>query len=141
VTRRRVRLKADDYLASPGNLPYNERATRAISVHFMETGMAATQTTAKTKERPQRLEARVPADVKMVIQHAANISGRSLSDFVMTSALKAAQETIREHEVIVLTTRDSIAFAEALLNPKGPNEALVAAARRHRELLGPYEGD
>ena len=102
--------------------------------------MATTQTTGKTKERPQRLEARLPADAKAVIQHAADISGRSLSDFVVSSALKAAHETIREHEIIVLSVRDSLIFAEALLNPKGPNEALLAAADRYRERFGDVSG-
>jgi uncharacterized protein (DUF1778 family) len=134
-------LPKNRFLAPSGNVPYNGYAMRAISVELKEPGMAATQTTPKLKERPQRLEARLPADAKAVIQHAADISGSSLSEFVVSSALKAAHEMIREHEIIVLTARDSIAFAEALLNPKGPNEALLAAARRHRELLGPYEGD
>jgi hypothetical protein len=35
----------------------------------------------------------------------------------------------------VLSTRDSIALVEALLNPTGPNAALRTAARRHRELI------
>jgi uncharacterized protein (DUF1778 family) len=100
--------------------------------------MTAAQTTS-TKPKMERLEARLPADVKTIIQHAADITGRSLSDFIVSSALKAAEETIREREVIVLSARDSIALVEALLNPKGPNEALLAAARRHRELLGPME--
>lgn len=99
--------------------------------------MTVTQTASRTKPKPERLEARLPAEAKAIIQHAADISGRSLSDFVVTSALEAAEETIRRHEVIVLSARDSLALAEALLNPKGPNEALRAAARRHRELLGP----
>ncbi len=103
--------------------------------------MAVTQTTSKSKERPQRLEARLPADAKAVIQHAANIRGRSLSDFVVSSALEAAEKTIREHEVIVLSARDSITFAEALLNPKGPNETLREAFRLHRETFGPVEGE
>ena len=99
--------------------------------------MNTTASTPKTKPRSERLEARLPAEAKAIIQRAADISGRSLSDFVASSALEAAEEAIRRHEVIVLSTRDSIAFVEALLNPKGPNEALRAAARRHRELIGP----
>lgn len=102
--------------------------------------MAAPQTTAKTKERPQRLEARLSADAKAVIQRAADIRGRSVSDFVVSSALEAAEATIREHAIIVLSARDSIAFAEALLEPKGPNEALREAFRLHRELFGPAGG-
>ena len=106
-----------------------------------EIALALTKTATQTSTRPQRLEARLPADAKAVIQHAANIRGRSLSDFVVSSALEAAVKTIREHEVIVLSARDSVMFVEAILNPQGPNEALLKAARRHRELFGPYEGE
>jgi uncharacterized protein (DUF1778 family) len=84
----------------------------------------------------ERFEVNLPADVKEIIQRAADITGRSLSDFVVDSARQAAEETIREHEVIVLSARDSIKLAEAVLNPKGPNEALKEAFRRHRELFG-----
>jgi uncharacterized protein (DUF1778 family) len=103
----------------------------------MEVLMATTKTRARSKPRLERLEARLSADAKAIIQHAADLSGRSLSDFVVSSALKAAEEEIREREIIMLSVRDSIALAEALLNPKGPNEALLEAARRHRELIGP----
>jgi len=99
--------------------------------------MTAVRTPSTAKSKPERLEARLPSDAKAIIQRAADISGRSVSDFVVSSALEAAKETIREHEIIVLSARDSITFVEALLNPKGPNEALLAAARRHREMFGP----
>jgi uncharacterized protein (DUF1778 family) len=101
--------------------------------------MTALREASETRPRPERIEARLSSEAKAVIQRAADISGRSVSDFVVSSALEAARETIREHEVIVLSARDSIMFVEALLNPKGPNEALLAAARRHRELFGPVE--
>jgi uncharacterized protein (DUF1778 family) len=103
--------------------------------------MAAIQTAVKTKGRPQRLEARLSADAKAIIQRAADIRGRSVSDFVVSSALEAAEETIREHDIIVLSARDSIAFAEALLEPKGPNEALREAFRLHQEMFGPAGGE
>jgi hypothetical protein len=38
--------------------------------------------------------------------------------------------------VIRLNAKDSRAFAEALLNPREPNERLRAAVRRYREILG-----
>jgi uncharacterized protein (DUF1778 family) len=101
--------------------------------------MATFRETSDAKTRSARIEARLSSDAKVVIQRAADISGRSISDFVVSSALEAARETIREHEVIVLSARDSITFVEALLDPKGPNEALLAAARRHREVFGPAE--
>lgn len=101
--------------------------------------MTALRERSETRPRPERIEARLSSEAKAVIQRAADISGRSVSDFVVTSALQAATETIREHGVIVLSARDTETFVQALLNPTGPNEALLAAARRHRELLGPVE--
>ena len=89
--------------------------------------------------RSERIEARLSSDAKVVIQRAADLSGRSVSDFVVSSALEADKETIREHEIIVLSARESISFVEALLDPKGPNEALLAAAGRYREVLGSAE--
>lgn len=105
----------------------------------MEVVVATTQTASRKTSRPERLEARLSSDAKAVIKRAADIRGRSISEFVVSSALEAAEATIREHEIIVLSARDSLTLAEALLNPKGPNDALRAAARRHLELLGPFE--
>ena len=87
--------------------------------------MTTTKAASRAKPRSERLEARLPAEAKAIIQHAADISGRSLSDFVATSALEAAEETIRRHEVIVLSTRDSITLVEALLNPKDQTRLFV----------------
>lgn len=53
--------------------------------------------------------------------------------FQGTNPQDAAKATIREHNVITLTARDSVAFAEALLNPREPNEALRAAYARYNE--------
>ena len=90
--------------------------------------------TAPTKR--ERLEARVSPEQKALIQRAAALTGRSLTDFVVSSAQAAAEETIRTHEVIRLSARDTEILIEALLNPPEPNEALREAARRHRELFG-----
>lgn len=86
--------------------------------------------------KAERLDTRLSADRKAVIQRAANLSGVSLTNFVVESAYERAEETIRRHEVMTLTARDSVAFVEALLNPPAPNERLLAAARRYREFVG-----
>lgn len=96
---------------------------------------------AETKERPgtprqrERLEARLSPEQKMLLERAAALEGRSLTDFVVDSAQAAALETIQRYEVIALTARDSRMFAEALMHPPAPNERLRSAARRHRELI------
>lgn len=81
----------------------------------------------------ERLEARLTGEEKAVLQRAAALSGRSMTDFVISSAMAAAEETIRTHQVIVLTAEDSIAFAEAILNPPAPTKELRNLARRYRE--------
>ena len=94
-----------------------------------------TRTAPQAPRRHERLEARVSREQKNLLERAAALEGRSLTDFVVASAQAAAMETIERHEVIALTTLDSLAFTQALMHPPAPNEQLRAAARRHRELI------
>ena len=82
--------------------------------------------------KTDRLEARIPGELKALLVRAASLQGRSLTDFVIASASDAARRTIRESEVLEWSERDQVAFAEALLNPPAPNPALASAARRNR---------
>jgi len=87
--------------------------------------------TAKT----ERLEARVPIFLKRMIQRAADLQGRSLTDFVITSLDKSASETVREHEVMKLSAEDSLIFAKSLIDPPKPNAALKRAFAAHSKLI------
>lgn len=82
--------------------------------------------------RAERFEARVSAEKKATLQHAAELSGRTLSEFVMESAQAAAVLVIQEHENIRLTQSEQIAFVTTLLNPATPNERLNKAAENYR---------
>ena len=86
--------------------------------------------------RAERLEARVSHDQKALFQRAAELQGRTLTDFVVASLQEAAVRTIEEMQLIRLSAEDSRAFADALLNPRTPNERLRAAARRYMETMG-----
>lgn len=86
-------------------------------------------TTATTKHA--RLEARVTQQQKELVRRAADLSGLTLSDFVVSSLQSAAEEAIRTHQVIELTARSTEAFVKALLNPPAPSERLRAAAREY----------
>jgi uncharacterized protein (DUF1778 family) len=86
--------------------------------------------------REERLEARLTAEQKTLLQRAADLQGRSLSDFVVASAHDAALKTIQDLQAIQLGEADSRAFAEALLHPRQPNAVLHAAAKRYRESAG-----
>jgi uncharacterized protein (DUF1778 family) len=92
--------------------------------------------TTRPRARSQRLEARLPADQKALIEQAAALQGRSVTDFVLASAQDAARRTIEEHARIELSVRDSLAFAHALLNPEPVSERLRETVRRYRRATG-----
>jgi uncharacterized protein (DUF1778 family) len=87
------------------------------------------------QNRTARLEARITRRALAVVRRAAEIQGRSVSDFVVSAAQEAAQKTIAEVEVIRLSREAQERFAELLLNPPPPAPALVKALKRHRELI------
>ena len=80
-----------------------------------------------------RLEARLSPEVKALMQKAADIEGRSLTDFVVTSAQAAAYAVIERHNTLKLTLEDSETLANALLQPPEPNATLKQAAVRYQE--------
>jgi uncharacterized protein (DUF1778 family) len=82
-----------------------------------------------------RLEARIAPDALAIVKRAAEIQGRSVSDFVVAAALEAARKTIEETQRVRLSLEDQIAFAEAIATPPEPNDALRRAKDAHRRLL------
>ena len=83
-----------------------------------------------------RLEARLPPNVMARLKRAAEIQGRTLTDFVVAAADEAACRTIEQTEIIRLSAEDQRQIAEAILNPPVPTPSLERAAKRYRELLG-----
>ncbi len=90
----------------------------------------------QTTMKRERIGARITPEQKALLQRAADLTGRSLTDFVVASAQAAAEETIRRHQVIQLTARDSERLAQALLDPPAPNDKLRAAAKDYRAFIG-----
>jgi uncharacterized protein (DUF1778 family) len=82
--------------------------------------------------RSERLDARLTAAEKELIETAANLRGTSSSDFVRMAVKEAALKTIREHEVLTLNQESRKVFIEALLNPPKPNQKALAAAKRSK---------
>jgi uncharacterized protein (DUF1778 family) len=111
-------------LAYGGHLPY---------IAWMARSSSRQQA---ARVRAERLEARISRDQKELLQRAADLQGRTLTDFVVSSAQEAAVRTIEQMQIIKLSLEDSRAFAEALLNPRKPSERLRAAARRYLEKSG-----
>lgn len=82
--------------------------------------------------RAARLEARISPDLKRRLEFAASLRGASLTEFVVQSAQEAATRTIRENEMLTLSARARVAFAQLLLNPPRPNRKAKAAAKRYK---------
>ena len=95
----------------------------------------ATSTVSATR-KDERLEARVSAEAKALCQEAASIEGRSLTDFIVSSAVESARRILRERALIELSQRDRNAFVESLRNPPLPSQRLRKAARRYKRVLG-----
>jgi len=94
------------------------------------------ETAPPARRRAERLEARVTAEQKALIEHAAALEGRSITDFVLTSVQDAAKRAIAEHEVIQLSVRDSQAFVDALLNPREPGAKMRKRVAAYTALIG-----
>lgn len=83
-----------------------------------------------------RLEARISTDLHALLKRAAEIQGRTMTDFVVAAVQDAAQRAIEQAGVVRLSLADQQRFAEALLSPPRPSAALKRATARHDELFG-----
>ena len=90
---------------------------------------------ASSSRATARLEARVSPEIKQLCQKAAAIAGVTLTDFLVLSVQKEASKVIEQHQRLKLSTEDSEAFVQALMNPVKPNENLRLAASRYKDLL------
>jgi uncharacterized protein (DUF1778 family) len=81
-----------------------------------------------------RLEARISPEIKSLLQKAADLEGRTLTDFVVASVQAEAYRVIEQHQKLKLSIEDSQAFVDALVNPPKPNDALKAAALRYKQV-------
>ena len=91
-------------------------------------------TTAKRdrRRREERLGFRVDGPTKALIERAAELERRKLTDFCMTVLTDAARRTIAEHETLVLSERDRAVFFDTLVNPPAPSERLQRAIVEHK---------
>ncbi len=85
--------------------------------------------------RTARIEARISSEGLAVVKRAAELQGRSVSDFVVAAAQDAANRAIAEVQLIRLSVADQAAFAQAIAAPPAPNAALKKAAAAYRRLI------
>ena len=85
--------------------------------------------------RSARIEARIAPEALATVKRAAELQGRSVSDFVVAAAQEAAHRTIADMQMIRLSLRDQQDFADAILNPPEPAAALLRAAEAYKRLI------
>jgi len=85
--------------------------------------------------RAGRLGFRLDEQTKELIERAAHLERRKLTDFCVTALTDAARRTIAEHETLSLSERDRQAFFDALINPPEPSERLVRALAAHKRRI------
>jgi uncharacterized protein (DUF1778 family) len=85
--------------------------------------------------RTSRIEARIAPAALEIVKRAAEMQGRSVSDFVVAAAQDAARKAVSEAEIMTLSATDQRAFARALLDPPKANAALRRAAKAHKKLV------
>jgi uncharacterized protein (DUF1778 family) len=85
--------------------------------------------------RTARVEARIAPDALAVVRRAAELQGRSVSDFLVAAALKDAHRTIADAQIIRLSMAEQNRFAEALLNPPPLAPAMQRALKARKRLL------
>lgn len=93
---------------------------------------------AKAKVRSSaRLEARIPLELKELLEEAAPLAGHSsVTDYLVQTIRENATRTVEAARLSRLSRQESAAFVRSLLNPSAPNRHLRAAFALHRKKVG-----
>jgi len=123
-------------MAQTGSRHSTERAKTKAKQHLVRRAhKAPSRAKAAAEVKSARLEARIKPELRALIQRAADLEGRKVSEFVTDALQYAAQHAIAEAQVLRLSIADQELFANALLAPPEPAPALRRAFARRRELM------
>ncbi len=86
-----------------------------------------------TRAKNERINLRLKSSAKSLIERAAGFEGKTVSHFILSSALDQAEKTVQEHETMTLNLKNSRIFFEALAAPVRFNRKLAAALEEHEQ--------
>ncbi|MBM3568969.1 MAG: DUF1778 domain-containing protein [Alphaproteobacteria bacterium] len=89
-----------------------------------------------TVAKAERLQVRLDAASKSLLRRAARYRRKTVSQFVLATAMAEAEKVIRDNEVVTLSAADWKRFHAALNDPPPPNAALRRAFAKHRKAGG-----
>ena len=78
----------------------------------------------RARDRRETLNMRVRSDVRQLIDHAAELTGKTRTDFVLDAARQAAQNAVLDQTLIALNSKSYAAFVAVLDAPPQPNDRL-----------------
>jgi uncharacterized protein (DUF1778 family) len=86
-----------------------------------------------SKSQEKRIDLRVSQAQKALLERASELKGMSLSAYLLSQGLAAAQADIEKHQKLVLSDIDRDLFLQLLANPPQPEKALSDAMREFQE--------
>ncbi len=89
----------------------------------------------QTAPKVSRLNIRCDTRTRELLDRAAGYTHVSVSEFVLSRAVTAAERIVQEQESITLNAEDFHDFLAALDAPGDPSPALRKAFERHGELI------
>jgi len=86
-----------------------------------------------TIAKQDRIGARVPHEVYATLCRAAELTGATVNQFLVQSAIKEAQAVIEREDLIRLSLRDWNCLLDLMENPPKPNDKLQAAMAAYQK--------
>jgi len=90
---------------------------------------------APAQTNQERINLRLKRSVKTLLERAASLEGKTVSKFVLHSALDQAKKTVHEHESLALNAENSNSktFFNALATTINFNSKLTDALKEHSQ--------
>ena len=82
------------------------------------------KTAAARPARRETLNLRIPAAERSLIDRAAKSSGKTRTDFILGAARRAAEETLLDQTLFLVSPATYVKFLARLDSPPKPNERL-----------------
>ena len=99
-----------------------------MSIYTLIDGTSMAQANVTKSER---VNLRLNATAKLRIERAASFEGKTVSGFIVSSALENAEKAIQKHETMALDQRDAKRFFDVIINPPALNNRLRTAMDEH----------
>jgi uncharacterized protein (DUF1778 family) len=84
-----------------------------------------------TQTKTERINLRLKSSAKSLLERAAGFEGKTVSHFILNSALERAEKTVQKHEVMILNAKDSKTFFSALSKPVRFSRKLIDVLEEH----------